>query len=453
MTHPTPFGLHRRSLLKTSAALGAASLLPGLPGLAAAQGGAKKFAGVTLNVSTFSATYPKLLQQWLPEFEALTGAKVNFDAPSFPVYNQRVDLELSTRGSAYDVVNVTFIYSSRWINSGWLTPLDDYIRNPNLTSADWDLNDFLPGARAPETGKDGKLYGIPWTAEALLTASSRFDLLEKAGLAFPDTTDDLVKVLRAVHKKERVAGFVADNHYGWTFVPYLHAFGGDVFRKAPDDLFPTLDTPEAIAAGEYYANLLREFGPDGAITYQPDQVTQALKLGRVNFTDAGQLHLAQLGDPATSKTLKTVRFGQVPKGPAGRFPGTAVHGLGIPAGSKNKEAAWAFIQWALSKQTTRKAVAAGYGSPARRSDIDSAEFRQKQVINGSDLAKLSLDAIELASKTGHMKYRTVSVYPQIDQQLNKAIELIASGQLSAKQAFQQAQANSIAELKRAGQKL
>jgi multiple sugar transport system substrate-binding protein len=452
MTHPSPLGLQRRSLLTASAALGAASLLPGLAA-AQPQGGAKKFAGVTLNVSTFSATYPKLLQQWLPEFEALTGAKVNFDAPSFPVYNQRVDLELSTRGAAYDVVNVTFIYSSRWINSGWLTPLDDYIRNPNLTAADFDIDDFLPGARAPETGKDGRLYGVPWTAEALLTASSRFDLVEKAGLAFPDTTDDLVKVLRAVHKKERVAGFVADNHYGWTFVPYLHAFGGDVFRKAPDDLFPTLDTPEAIAAGEYYANLLREFGPDGAITYQPDQVTQALKLGRVNFTDAGQLHLAQLGDAATSKTLKTVRFGQVPKGPAGRFPGTAVHGLGIPAGSKQKEAAWAFIQWALSKQTTRRAVAAGYGSPARRSDIDSAEFRRKQVINGSDLAKLSLDAIELASKTGHMKYRTVSVYPQIDQQLNKAIELIASGQLSAKQAFQQAQANAIAELKRAGQKL
>lgn len=440
----------RRQLLQAASALSATALLPGF---AHAQSGAKKFQGVTLNVSTFSAAYPKLLQQYLPEFEALTGAKVNFDAPSFPVYNQRADLELSTKGSAYDVVNVTFIYSSRWINSGWLTPLDDFIKNPNFTPADWDVNDFLPGARAPETGKDGKLYGIPWTAEALLSASSRFDLVQQAGLAYPDTTDDLVKVLRAVNKKERVAGFVSDSHYGWTFVPYLHAFGGDVFRKAPDDLYPTLDTPEAIAAAEYYASLLREFGPDGAITYTPDQVTQALKLGRVNFTDSGQLHLAQLGDAATSKTIKTLKFGQVPKGPAGRFPGTAVHGLGIPTGSKNKEAAWAFIQWALSKQTTRKAVAAGYGSPARRSDIDSKEFRAKQVINGNDLAQLALDSIELASKTGHMKYRTVSVYPQVDQQLNKAIALIASGQASAKQALQQAQAQSITELKRAGQNL
>lgn len=437
----------RRQLLAAGAAFGASALLPTI---GAAQGGAKKFAGVNLNVSTFSAAYPRFLQQALPEFEALTGAKVNFDTPSFPVYNQRADLELSTRGAAYDVVNVTFIYSSRWINSGWLTPLDDYIRNPNLTPSDWDINDFLPGARAPETGRDGKLYGIPWTAEALLSASSRFDLVQAAGLPYPDTTDDLVKVLRAVNKKDRVAGFVADNHYGWTFVPYLHAFGGDVFRKAPDDLFPTLDSPEAIAAADYYANLLREFGPDGAVTYTPDQVLQSLKQGRVNFTDQGQLYLAQLGDPATSRTLKTVKFGLVPKGPAGRFPGTAVHGLGIPAGSKNKEAAWAFIQWALSKQTTRKAVLAGYGSPARRSDIDSADFRSRQVINGTDLAKLALDSIELAAKTGHMKYRTVSVYPQVDQQLNKAIELVVTKQLSAKQAMQQAQAASVAELKRAG---
>lgn len=437
----------RRQFLAAGAALGAGTLLPGF---AAAQGGAKKLAGVTLNVSTFSAAYPKFLQQALPEFEALTGAKVNFDTPSFPVYNQRLDLELSTKGSAYDVVNVTFIYSSRWINSGWLTPLDDFVRNPNLTPADWDLSDFLPGARAPETGRDGKLYGIPWTAEALITASSRFDLVRAAGLEFPDTVDDLAKVLRAVNRKERVAGFVADSHYGWTFVPYLQAFGGNVFRKAPDDLFPTLDTPEVIAAAEYYAGLLREFGPDGAVTYTPDQVTQALKLGRLNFTDAGQLHLAQLGDPATSKTLKTVKFGLVPRGPAGRFPGAAVHGLGIPAGSKNKEAAWAFIQWALSRQTTRKAVQAGYGSPARRSDIDSQEFRTRQVINGSDLARLSLDSIDLAAKQGHMKYRTVSVYPQVDQQINKAIELVVTKQASAKQAFQQAQAAAIAELKRAG---
>ncbi|WP_435953809.1 ABC transporter substrate-binding protein [Dryocola sp. BD626] len=372
--------MQRRELIKAMAAFGVYAMVPGF---ARGAGGAKKYDGVTLNVSTFSTAYPTLLRQWLPEFEALTGAKVNFDTPSFPVYNQRADLELSTKGSAYDVVNVTFIYTSRWINSGWLTPLDEFIGNPNLTSAEWDVHDFLQGGLAPETGRDGKLYGIPWVVEGMLSGASRFDLVSEAGLAFPDTTDDLVKVLQAVNKKQRVSGYVTDSHYGWTFIPYLQAFGGNVFRNAPDDLFPTLDTPEAVAAADYFARLVRDFGPNGGLTYTADQTTQALKLGRVNFSDTTSAYFAQLGDPASSRTLKTVSFGQMVQGQAGRFPGMAVHALGIPAGSKNKEAAWAFIQWALSKQITQRAVAAGYGSPTRRSDIDSRAFRRRRGLSGS----------------------------------------------------------------------
>lgn len=442
-----PASTPRRGLLRTGAAFGAGALLAGR---APAQGGARKLSGVTLNVSMFSHTYTKLLQQWIPEFEAATGAKVNFDTPGFPVYNQRADLELSTHGAAFDVVNVTFIYSSRWINAGWLTPLDEFIRNPSLTPSEWDLDDFLSGARAPETGRDGKLYGVPWIAEVVIGAAARYDLVKDAGLAFPDTADDLLSALKAVHRKDRVSGFVTDNHYGWTFPPYLQAFGGDVFRNAPDNLFPTLDTPEAIAAADYFARLLREFGPDGAVSYSADQALQSLRAGRSNFSTLGQSYLSRLGDAAGGKTAATVGFGLVPRGPKGRFPGVAVHGLGIAGGSKKKEAAWEFIRWATSKQITRRAVAAGYGSPTRRSDIDSPDFRKRQVINGFDVANLSIASIDLAGKGGYMKYRTVPVYPQVDQQLNKAIEAIVSGQQSAAQAMRQAQAASIAELKRAG---
>ena len=40
---------------------------------------------------------------------------------AFPVYNQRTDLELSTKGSAIDACNITFIYPGRWIGAGWFT--------------------------------------------------------------------------------------------------------------------------------------------------------------------------------------------------------------------------------------------------------------------------------------------------------------------------------------------
>jgi multiple sugar transport system substrate-binding protein len=93
----------RRRLLQTSAgALGAA----GTVGLYAPAviGQAKPLDGVTLNVSCWSAPYPKWLAEYIPEFEDMTGAKVNYDTPGFPIYNQQVDLELSTGGSAFDVL-------------------------------------------------------------------------------------------------------------------------------------------------------------------------------------------------------------------------------------------------------------------------------------------------------------------------------------------------------------
>ena len=40
-------------------------------GKAPAQGGKKPFEGVTLNISCWSATYPKLIADYLPEFIAI----------------------------------------------------------------------------------------------------------------------------------------------------------------------------------------------------------------------------------------------------------------------------------------------------------------------------------------------------------------------------------------------
>jgi spermidine/putrescine-binding protein len=61
------------------------------------------------------AQYPYLLKELAPEFEAKRGAKVNLDILGFAVYNQPADLELSTKGSSWDFVNVTSIYTGRWI--------------------------------------------------------------------------------------------------------------------------------------------------------------------------------------------------------------------------------------------------------------------------------------------------------------------------------------------------
>ena len=95
-------GPNRRAVLRGG--VGAAALASGLlpaPALLAQSG--KPYAGTTINASCFQTTYFEYLKNYFPQFEEKTGIKVNFTMQAFPVYNQRTDLELSTKGSAIDV--------------------------------------------------------------------------------------------------------------------------------------------------------------------------------------------------------------------------------------------------------------------------------------------------------------------------------------------------------------
>ena len=70
----------------------------------------------------------------------------------------------------------------------------------------------------------------------------------------------------------------------------------------------------------------------------------------------------------------------------------------------------------------------GYPSVCRLSIIKSPEFKNVLTLNGQDVASLFLEVLQLGGKTGYMKYRTVPVYPQVGDKINKAIERIATKQ-------------------------
>jgi multiple sugar transport system substrate-binding protein len=440
----------RRRQVLASAASGAALLT--LPGKAPAQGGAKELSGVTLNVSCWSSSYPKFLADYIPEFEQATGAKVNYETPSFPIYNQRMDIELSTKSDAHDVINVTFIFTGRWIGAGWVVPLTDFINDPSKTPADWDAGDFLPGSTAAFKDRQGRLCGIPWIADVHMAGASRYDIIQQAGLKLPDTFDQMATMLKAINKKDGVPGLVVENHYGWSFIPFLQGFGGNVFRNAPTDLMPVLDSPEAVEAADFLCNMLRDYGPDGILSYSYDQVLETLKQGRANYSSSNETFLVQMAQ-AGSKVASTCSLSLTPAGPKGRFPNVAAHGWGIPVGSRNKDAAWEFIKWSMSKELLlRMFNDHGYSSVTRRSIIDRPEFKQKMQINGVDVAQLYLDTLELGAK-GYTVYRTVPPYPPVDHEIDVAIQSIISKQKTAKEAMAQAQQNALTQLKRAGVKL
>ena len=86
-----------------------------------------------------------------------------------------------------------------------------------------------------------------------MAGASRYDLIEKAGLKHARHVRRAGGDAEGGQRQGRGRRPVmAENHYGWTFIPFLQGFGGNVFRNPPDDLMPVLDTPEAVAAADFF---------------------------------------------------------------------------------------------------------------------------------------------------------------------------------------------------------
>jgi multiple sugar transport system substrate-binding protein len=437
----------RRKLLQAGvAALGAAAFSQ--PSIAQA----KRFAGVTLHGASFQHRFFTLLQNYIPEFEQATGMKVDLQLSAFPVYNQQANLELSSRGSAYDFVNVTFILAARWVAAGLLANLDEFTSDAKLTPAEWKPKDFVEGAQVPYRDAKGATYGYSWEGGAMLMGLSRMDLMEKKGLKIPKTFAELQQVCAEINGTDNVNGIVSFQLHHWCLPPYIQGFGGNIFRNPPSDIMPTLNSPEAIEAVEFYANLLKNDAPKGVLTYTEDQARQSLLTGRSNIFIHSSSWVTPILLSEESKVKDTSRVVRMPAGPVHDYPASNSQGLGIPKNAKNKEAAWEFIKWALSPEISMRLVKEhGHSSICRRSVIESEEYRKRNTVNGQDLGALYLEVLELPAKgENYMAYRTVKEFPIVGDVVNKAVEQVVTGQLSPRDAMNAAQEQAVANLRRAG---
>ena len=450
-SHPTNHS--RRRFLETAAGATVAGVGSALSFPAIAQ--SKPFNGVKLRGAVYQHGFFNHLKKYIPEFEQQTGMTVDLQVSAFPVYNQQADLELSSGGSAWDFCNVTFILAARWVAAGLLANLDDFARNPKYTPASWNPDDFVKGAQVPYMDAAGKTYGYAWEGGAMLMGISRMDLMKKYNIKVPTTFDELMKAAETMHGKEDVSGFVSSNLHHWFLPPYVQGFGGDVFANPPGDIRPTIDAPPAIQAAEFYSRLLAKYSPAGVLNYTEDQARSALIGGRSNiFIHSSSWVTAMLTAPE-SKVKETALVARMPAGPKGDFPASNSQGLGIPKNAKNKEAAWAFIQWALSPELTARIVKdTGHSSICRRSIITSAEYKQINTIHGQDLARLYLEVLEQPAKgRNYMAYRTVKEFPIAGDAINKGIERIVSGQMPAAESMKQAQEAALVAMRRSGAKV
>ena len=108
--------------------------------------------------------------------------------------------------------------------------------------------------------------------------------------------------------------------------------------------------------------------PQGMALFQSGKVAM--------WTDAS-VFIANVSDPAKSQVADKFGIAAVPAGPAGNKTYLVVPwSIAIGGQSKNKDAAWKFLQWAASKDLAKRALISGMAM-ARSSAWKDPEVQKK----------------------------------------------------------------------------
>jgi multiple sugar transport system substrate-binding protein len=360
--------IRRRHLLQASAGLLAAPAIVERVGAQAAFDW-KQAKGSKIEVNFAKSPRPDVLAAHQKEFEDLTGIRVGFEQIPEQQQRPKVAIEFASGRPSFDVVNVALHVQKRQIEKGhWMTDLRPFITDATATTPDYDFGDFGgPGVHAA-TAADGLVHNIPLNQDLFMVYYNK-QMLKDAGLAFPTTLDEFYDVAKKLTDRSKgVAGFVGRGLKNANVVLFdQFMLGWDQETITPDGKTLLTDNPTAVAAAEYFQKLMRDCAPPGVVGFNWNESQTTFSQGRAAMWIDGVGFSAPLVDRTKSKVVDVVGFAPVPKGPKAQNSATFIDGIGIAEGSRNKKAAWLYVQWATSKAMCKEYLRTGSGTPARQS--------------------------------------------------------------------------------------
>ena len=463
------FKLTRRTALKGAASaaaiLAAPAILSGrasaagefmdLDSLRSAKIDWRQAEGASITVGVIPAGYFQNLEAVLPDFKELTGIDVRFEMTPPGQIRQKAVLDLSSKTGTWATHAADPMYYDLYVANGWIDPLDGYLGDAQITDNDWfRYEDILAGWRGA-TSVGGTPFGIPFDGEATIQVY-RKDVFDELGLKAAETFDEFTANAAAAHDPDNrlwgaaLRGFRGAGQNMYIYPSIFRAFGGEWFDAAGKMV---VNSPEAIAALDWYVNLLNNYAPPGVENWNWPDIADAFSQGTVaSYIDAHGT-AAVITNPEKSKVIGKIGFARWPKGPSGKRV-TSIWNWSFPINGalpeKEKTATWLFIQWAASQETQ---VATSHAFPgaykrtgANRTSVwEIGEYRAVLEAAGDNYIPA---ATESFAEDTDVEWRPrLPQWPAVGDTLATAIQASLVGQASVTDALNEAQVKIEAILK------
>jgi multiple sugar transport system substrate-binding protein len=359
----------------------------------------------TITVPATVGVNEPILRALEPEFEKkypnidLKVVGINY----LNVYERQL-IDLKSGAGKYDLLTHTPSFFSIYVANGYLEPLQPFIDNKKLTDDSvLEFDDLIPSLVQEANTFEDKLYGLPFI-EFPVTYIYREDVLKKAGAEVPKTLDEMMELSKKVHDPPALYGNTVQGTVGgagantWNWYPILFSYGGDILDESGQ---PVINSPEAVQALQFYVDLYKCCSPKESVNWDNSSPYEPMLGGKLAMlvTDADTY-------PQVVKGKYPIGVAKMPAGPAGAKPLAGSWSYSISKNSKNKEAAWLFMQYLVSKEAMPAYEDAG-GIPPRESTLKESD---------NPLFKVVADSLEDAK--GLPK---VANYLEIEDAIGRAI--------------------------------
>ncbi|MBN9307662.1 MAG: sugar ABC transporter substrate-binding protein [Devosia sp. 67-54] len=370
------------------------------------------------------------------------------------VLRQKVTTDIATKGGQYDIITIGTYEVPIWAKQNWLVPLDKL-------GADYDVDDLLPAIRGG-LSVDGKLYAAPFYGESSMVMY-RKDLMEKAGLTMPDApTWDFIRQAadKMTDRANGINGICLRGKAGWgENMAFLTAMSNSFGARWFDEKWtPQFDQPEWKDTLQFYVDMMKADGPDGASNNGFNENLALFQQGKCGmWIDATVAASFVTGKDST--VADKVGFALAPdKGLGKRGNWLWAWSLAVPAGSQKVDAAEKFISWATSKHY-EELVASKEGwanvPPGTRTSLYNNPEYQK----AAPFAKMTLDSINAADPTHPtvkpvpyvgVQFVAIPEFEGIGTTVGQLFSAALAGQSSVDDALKQAQDVTTREMQKAG---
>jgi multiple sugar transport system substrate-binding protein len=356
-----------------------------------------------------------------PKWKELTGIDVTvIEVPTAEMFTKILQEHRAGTG-AYDALNVIPAWMADLARAGALEPLDAYVDKYGYRD---ELQEIAPVYRDNQMKVGDTIYGFPDDGDVFVFYY-RKDILEENGFAPPKTWAEFAEIGQKLTDK------YAPDMYGSAFfrdAPYAQFMFQERFRVEGGRFFDP-ETMKATVNSEVGVKVFTEmraenkFMPPGVETWGFVENLTAFLAGdtamTISWPPYGRWAAGYGTDQeALSWVPKSTIAGKVGYAlPPGGHPQLAAgFSLAVSASSKNKEAAYLFIQWLNSKDVSLERVQLPYAlrDPFRDSHFTSEEYKsrwpeapeylaalQEGAVSGLlDLSLLQTDAYEEALRQG-----------------------------------------------------